>query len=768
MNWTKKFRQRKMQSVMIFVMTCICELLMASALTILSSLDQPYHDLAKEVEAPEVRVYPMASSAGRGKDWNKELEKLDCVKEVAVVKQHLITEKVKANGKEINLFIRMVEHNLKVYKKVRRINGNMDNLKEDECLIPSTLANQKNISVGDKITVSYGKQKFSYKVKAVFADVYSLNSSYSLDILVTQIPKELKADSYYALYLKEGKKGQDAVEEYLRSHDGMLDANFHTREERISNAHLSENILGAILFALSVVIFFVAFVMIRYIIRNALIQDKKTIAVYKAIGYNERMIRGIYVCFYQFLVLTGTVFGIVLSKILTYFFMQSAFENLGRADAAGGIVQGLLCAVGINAFVYMGILFELKKVRTMKPQELLSGSSEMPVVKEKKEFSRRNFVGFSPSAMAFRMIERDKKNTVMIILTCFLSIFLVNMAVVSLDNVGDMRAKNYYWLGFDRHDVTIQNTGDTKEYEHVLEEIRKDKNVTAVVKRNLEVGLCIPYEQGANAMVYEDYGPLFMPVISGRNPKNKNEIVISNYYAKKMHKEIGDYIDVFLGDGTDSKVSLLIVGTCQGFYGMGKSVRIHSNLLTSHDIPFVCNEASVYLKKGSDRNAFLKKINEEYHGKVKVIPREDLYDSIIDEIVQPQKAALGPFILLALLLGTLNLVYIIYLKNVNGRHTYSIYKSIGYSAAHLIKMNCIYVLVIAFVSMAVAVPLFMISFPKVMVFAMSMFGFAEYQVTYHASTVILGNGIVLLMFLFGVILSSGELKKNHLETLVAE
>lgn len=366
------------------------------------------------------------------------------------------------------------------------------------------------------------------------------------------------------------------------------------------------------------------------------------------------------------------------------------------------------------------------------------------------------------------MMKRDKKNTALIILTCFLSIYLVNMAVVCFDNIGDMREKNYYWLGFDKHDVTIQNTGDQEDYEKVLDEIKKENDVKLVVKRNLEVGLCIPYEQSANAMVYENYDGLNMPVILGRNPKNKNEIVISNYYAKKMHKEIGDYMEVFLGDSTDSKVSLLIVGTCQGFYSMGKGVRIRSDLLMEHDIPLVCNEASVYLKEGEDKDAFMKKINEKYHGKAKAVLREDMYDSIIDDIVNPQKAALGPFIVLSLVLGTLNLMYIIYLKNLNGINTYSIYKSIGYSVSHLVKMNCIYVAVIALLSMAAAVLVFMICFPKTMVLAMSMFGFAEYKVTYHLKTMLFGNGLVLLMFLSGVILSSGELRKNHLETLVTE
>lgn len=768
MNWTKKFRQRKVQSVMIFVMVFICELLMAGALIILSSLDKPYHDLARETNAPEVKVYPTISVKDSTKDWKKELSNLDCVEKVLEVNQHLITEKVKANGKEIDLFIRMVEDDTKVYGKERKIAGRMENLKEDECYIPTALANSQNIAVGDTITISYGEQEFSYKVKAIFADVYSLNTSYSMEMIVKTLPKELKNDVYYALYTKEGKSGEDVIETYLDSHEGLLDANFYTKEEAISNAHTAENILGAILLALSLVIFLVASVMIRYMIRNALIQDQRTIAVYKAIGYNNKEIKGIYLVFYQFLVVLGTIVGILASPIITRMFMRAAFENLGKADAVAGIGQGIFCALIINLFVYLTVLLELRKVHKMKPQELLSGSDKELGVKKSKYFTGKKSAGFSPCAMALRMMQRDKKNTILIVITCFLSIFLVNMAVVCFDNIGSMRAENYYWLGFDKHDVTIKNTGDLAEYDDILKEIEEESNVSNVVKRNLEVGLCIPYEQSANAMVYDSYDKLDMPVLSGRNPKNKDEIVISNYYARKMNKEIGDYMEVFLGDNTDSKTSLLIVGTCQGFYGMGKGVRIRSDLLETNNVPFVCNEASVYLKDGTDADAFVKEINGKYNGKVKALLREDVFTSIIDEIVNPQKAAIGPFVVLSLLLGTLNLMYIIYLKNLNGIRTYSIYKSIGYPVSHLIKMNCVYVALIALFSMAIAVPVFVVCFPKLMVLAMSMFGFAEYKVTYRVTTIALGNGAVLCMFLLGVVLSSKELRKNHLETLVAE
>lgn len=764
MIWTKKFRKRKVQSVMIFLMVFICALLMTGAIVILSSLDKPYHDLAKETGAPELKVYPIENDAQ--KDWVSELSSLDSVEKVISVQRHFITEKFYTGNKKIETFASATIYNEEINSKERVLSGEMTGLKAGECYIPSVLANMADISVGDTITISYGKKEFNYKVKAVFADAYSLNTAFEIEILVKELPKELGEDSYYAVYTQNGKVGADVIEEYLNSHDGLLDGNFYTREECISNAHITENILGAILLVLSIVIFLVTSVMIRYMIRNALIHDKKSIAIYKAIGYTEKEVRGIYLTYDQFLVFAGAVLGVLASPMITQAFMGAAFENLGKADTVAGIGPGIAVAVVINLFVFLQILRELHRIQKVKPQELLSGNDSNLGVKQEKERKKTGKTGFSPFAMALRMIKRDKKNTAFIILTCFLSVYMVNMAIVCFDNMGDMKENNYYWLSFDKHDVTIKNTGEIQKFYDILEEVKKEPEVEAVVKRNLDVGISIPYAESVVAMVYEDYSKLEFATIEGRDPRNSNEVVVGNYYMKKLHKEIGDYMDIYL-DG-DTKVSLMIVGTCQGFYGMGKIIRLESALLEEHQIPIVYNEASVILQKGCDRQAFISKINKLYGGNAKAQPREEVYASIISKITDPQKAALGPFVIFTILIGVLNLIYIIYLKNLNNRKVYSIYKSMGYPVSHLIKMNCYYVGVIALVSFVIAIPLFMFLFPKVMVLAMSMFGFAEYKVTYHFSTMFWGNAAVLLVFLLGVLISSRELYKNHLDTLVSE
>lgn len=765
MLWIKKFRTKKLQSVLIFLIIMMCTFLLAGSSIILTSLDKPYNDLIEQTNVADIKVYPLINDTLSGKDWIGELKNLHSIKEVYKVNRYFMNELIMFNNKEIGNFISLSEFNENVHTNVRLLEGTMDGLEQKECYIPSVLANTEDIHIGEFLSIYIGDGWVEYKVKAIFADAYSLSTAFQMEVLINQLPDELVNDPYYAIFLSDGKTGNDVIEEYTSTHDGVLDGNFYSVMDSIGNASLTEKILGSILLGISVVIFLVILVMIRYMIRNMLWQDKKSIAIYKSMGYTDKEIRGIYITFYQVITLVGTTAGVIASPVITSAFMKSAFSNLGVSQGMVGIVQGVICLIGINLIVYTQLHKEIGKIKKLKPVEILTDSEEKLGVKK----TRTKYLGkltFTPFSMAFRMLQRDRKNTILIILTCILSVYIVNLSVVCFSNIEDMKKSNYYWLGFDNHDITASAQGNTEGFYEVCKELAADPDVKKLVMRNFDRSFAIPYQQSVSAMVYESYTGLEFPVIAGRNPIYNNEIVIGNIYMDEMNIEIGDYITVFLDQ--DTKVSLLIVGTYQGFYNLGRSVKVIGGLLEDNGIEIIYPECSIILEDGVNKDEFLLEAMEKYGDVAKFIIREDLYASIMDMICKPQKAALGPFALLALLIGAVNLIYIIYSKNINNKRKYAIYKSLGYAASHLVKMNCYYVGMLALASMAFAIPLFIYTFPKFMVLSMSAFGFAEYRITFDPITIVIVNIGVFVVFIVSALISSKSLYENHVTKLMSE
>jgi Na+-transporting NADH:ubiquinone oxidoreductase subunit NqrC len=56
--WLKKLRQRKLQSVLIFIIVFVCSILMTSSIVIMTSLQKPYKELSKDCDSPKVKLYP--------------------------------------------------------------------------------------------------------------------------------------------------------------------------------------------------------------------------------------------------------------------------------------------------------------------------------------------------------------------------------------------------------------------------------------------------------------------------------------------------------------------------------------------------------------------------------------------------------------------------------------------------------------------------------------------------------------------------------------
>jgi len=56
--WIKNLRQRKLQTILIFLIIMLCSLLLTGAMNILTSLDKPFQEFIKECEAASAKVYP--------------------------------------------------------------------------------------------------------------------------------------------------------------------------------------------------------------------------------------------------------------------------------------------------------------------------------------------------------------------------------------------------------------------------------------------------------------------------------------------------------------------------------------------------------------------------------------------------------------------------------------------------------------------------------------------------------------------------------------
>lgn len=330
MLWIKQFRSKKLQSVMIFMIIGLCALLMSGSLIILTSLKKPYQDLYAETKAADVRIHPNSVTV-ESEEWIDKLLDIDGVSAVEEVTKYPV-DALFVGGEREDAFIDIVEYNPEVYKNTRMLNGSLENLENQTCAIPSVIANLYDLEVGDEFSIKIEDTMVTYEVGAIFADVYSIS-------------------------------------------------NFRTADDCITNAAITENILGGVLLGISSSVFLLILAILGYIIKNSIQEDQMNIAIYKAIRYNQKTIEKIYRYFYQMIILGGSIVGVLFANILSYSFMKNVYENLAIEVRTTGIVQRLVCVIVMNGISWIMIASKIRMLRNIKPIDILMKTEESLGVK---------------------------------------------------------------------------------------------------------------------------------------------------------------------------------------------------------------------------------------------------------------------------------------------------------------------------------------------------------------------------------------------------
>ena len=770
--WVKNFRHKKLQSVMIFLIITLCSLLLSASVSILISLDEPFQELAKECESSDAVVYPYSEKDEDAISMGEQFKKLDEVERVEYKKQHYISEEITSKGKKIESFLKLTEYNAAIYGKVRYLEGDrnvIDTLKVNECILPAVISNEYNIHTGDKIKIQFASGGMIYTVKGIYAEVYNSSTAYDSDLLVKKLPQNIDSKLVVKIYGKDEIKGSKIVEAYREKFGGQIRGYVGTLEDRIDNYLLPAHIVGAVFLAIGFIMLFVSCLIINFMIRNAMISDAKTIALYKTMGYTSNDILKMYIKFYFIIVSAACVIGIGSSIFISNIILSSVFQNIGQVVSNNILIPGSLCYIVIVSLVLGIIYLIIGKTRKVKPVNALNGISNTNT-KKKKKYKGNSKIQFSAFGIAIRTIARDKKSAISIIITAIVTIFSVNFAVISLDVAYTMKENNDYWLGIDKSDVMIGTT-DSENFRTIQKVLEEDNRIDYYLPNNLDRNVTLKWKKGMNittmtVFVYDDFSKTNLPIIKGNNPKTGKEISISSKVAEELNKDVGDYIEVYL-EG-EKRADLLITGIFQTYYDMGKACRLTTAVYSENNYDFEYNNFSIFLKQDENVKAFIEDMKEKIGVSGNVIARTEAFSSIMDMIVTPQKNAIPPVVAVVLLVGGINIFCIVLLKNANSEKTNGIYKCLGYSTGHLVLSNLYYVGIIAGASIALAVPMIIIFYPTIMKTSLGMFGFIKYPVTYNFVHIVVTNIVIVIIFILSTLLSSRSLKKVCVRDLVQE
>lgn len=776
--WKKSFKMRKLQTVMIFFVVMICSTLLTCAASILLDLEKPLYDFSKEVDAPAALLYPYVNHQefvqyeNEVRKIGENFSRLSEVEGVGYAKFHYIYEEITSKGKKVSASLDLTEYNNSYFSKERFLSGDIkmtQRLQKGECIIPACLSNTFNINVNDVINIHFSKGTKSYRVKEIYTNPYSSSTAFASDIFVKELPGFLASSYKLSIYGKGGASGNDIETAYRNKYNGQMAGTMIKLNDVINNSLVTVKIISAIFLAIGITMLFVSTLIISFMIRNVMITDAKDIAIYKTIGYTNTDILKMYLIFNYIIVTAACLLGLLVSWFLSGKILAIAYENIGHKTGGDVLLPGIICYILIVGFVQCVIAIIIGSTRRVKPVIALNGM-QSEGIKKRENYKGNSKIQFSPMGIALRTITRGKKGIASILITCIVTIFAINFAVVSLDVANTMKENNDYWIGIDRSDVAI-GISDDENFKNINDILKQDKRIKYIVPNSYDNLISLKWQKGMDitgmrAFVYDDYTHADIPLTSGRNPSAGNEIALSYKVSEKLHKNIGDYVEVYINGAT--KADLLVTGIFQTYYTIGQACRLTSAAFTDNKETLSYNNISIYLKKGYSTSDFIKSIKRKIGIQGVVIPRTERFSSVMNSIVAPQQRAIPLIITLILLLGGVNIFCIVMLRNATQQKTVGIYKSIGYSTWHLVKSNLYYIGILSIVSLTITIPLLILTYPQIMEMCLSAFGFIKYPVKYNWFHLIITNIGVFITFIISTLISSWTLQKVNAKELVHE
>ncbi len=769
--WKKLFRIRKMQTTILAFIIALCSILLTSAFAILFSMNASFYHLAEETKAPDAMIV-LYNDTKEGETYlTEKLAKMDGVEEVISHKQHYIQEEMFVGEKNIDAYMQMRPYEERIHGKLRYQDGNAEiakNLKDDECMIPVCVFHENHLKIGDKLTIRQKSGNLEYKIVGTFAGIYDASVAFDSTLMVKRIPEDLYQKNVLWIKTSEDYDADNLEYDYYESYDEKLPAQVYSQNSAISSATLVNKLLGAILCALGGTMLIVSCIIIVFVIRNVLMVDAKNIAIYKTMGYATRDIMRMYVLFYFILAQSATIVGEIIAKFYSDYLLNEMYRSIVESANVNILSCGWISYVLIVGLVCLNVVIVVTRAKHVKPVYALNGMQATNTTKKRASYTSGS--GFSPWNMAIRMITRNKRGMVGILVAAAVSVMGMNFAVISYDVAKNLKQDNDYWMGIDRSQIMIA-LSDAEDMEELTKQLEEDSAVTKVVRANLE-GSAIMIDKQNNRgesvvtpIVYEDYDKADISCTRGRNPRKGDEVAITGKIAEETGKEIGDYLTMKI-DGQEK--TFLITGLFQTYYNIGYTIRLTREAYegTPHECSY--NMASVYLKENLKPEDVLNEMKVTYGKYGKVYLRTDQYQAIMNMIMEPQESAIPPMTVIVLFIGAANIFCIILLKNTKEEKMNGIYKSIGYSNGHLLLANIHYVAILGAATMLVAIPLTLWMYPDVMKLALGIFGLVEYNVQYQVAHLILANCIIFLLFIISTLLSSQSIRRVSVRQLIVE
>lgn len=430
-------------------------------------------------------------------------------------------------------------------------------LKPGEIAMPVIFRNIYDMKIGDRIILDSDDVKKEFVIKE-FALDSMMNSTMSSSTRIL-----LSNEDFDILRDRVGEK-EYLIETYFT--DNKEAAAFQTAYE---NAGLAQNgqavtytmmfILSAltdivtvfVLLLVSLLLFIVSAICIRFTILAALEDEMNEIGALKAIGLRTVDITGIYLYKYRILAAAGALAGGIGAFILSGNVTRHISATFGNAGLSGiSILFSVLTAAIVYLLTVHYCKSQLKKIRNFTVIDaMVNGKSFQKNGNSVKSYLHKSKKLPADVLMSIREVTSSFKSWMIVFSSVVICMMLI---MIPFDLLGTFKDPDFItYMGSSKEDILIQaESGENLEasYSKIKGLVESDgevkryneyKRVRLQAFGADEEQLNLHTDTGRNAGVDLKY-------LSGMHPQRNDEISLSYLNAEKTAKTTGDSISILV------------------------------------------------------------------------------------------------------------------------------------------------------------------------------------------------------------------------------
>ncbi|WP_105619069.1 ABC transporter permease [Vallitalea okinawensis] len=467
------------------------------------------------------------------------------------------------------------------------LNNEKIEVENGEIAVPIFYMQKNGLEIGDPIFIKDKKQTLAFTITDFVRDVQMNPSMVSSKRFVVSnddfidIKEEFGEIEYiigFQLYdLNEIPSFRNAYSSSGLPQKGMA----VDYELFVALNSLTDGLVAAVIIFISFLLSLIALLCLRFTILATIEEDFKEIGVMKAIGILPKAIKRIYLSKYVFLASTATFVGFIVSIFLNQLFSRNIRLYFGVAPK-GNIEKMLplvvVCSIFIIVVAFCGIILKrFNKISAIEAMRMGNTGETYRSTKALALYKRRLinpnvFIGIRDVFLRLRLYA----------LLFFVFVVCTFIMIIPLNFYNTIQSPDLVkYMGMGRSDIYLRLSNQNVQlFNQIVDYIKEDQDIVKYapsVTSKYEIINNEGYEESISIET-GDFTVFPIDYISGVAPILDNEIALSYLNAKELHKEVGDFVEVLVGE---NHRTMIISGIYQDITNGGKTAK--ANMEPNHE-----------------------------------------------------------------------------------------------------------------------------------------------------------------------------------------